>query len=80
MNENINIFVSIDEIYGYIFYYYLAGFIYDNSIYLFYYYYDISSKTNTMHSSATGLKEKNNDKYYIKNKGLSCQVLEIQNE
>ena len=80
MDENINIFVSIDEIYNNIYYYYLAGFIYDDSIYLNYYYYNISNKANIIHSSATRLREKNNDRYYIKNKGLSCQVLEIQNE
>ena len=71
MNANINIFVSIDEIYRDIYYYYFAGFIYDNSIYLNYYYYNISNKVNTMHSSATNLKEYS-AKYYIKNKGLSC--------
>ena len=62
------------------YYYYLAGFIYDNSIYLNYYYYNSTNKNNVLHSSATGLKDLYYDYYYdIKNKGLSCQILKYQN-
>ena len=80
MNENINIFISVDEIFLDKYYYYLAGFIYDNSIYLNYYYYNSTNKNNVLHSSATGLKDRKYGNYYvIKNKGLSCQILNYQN-
>ena len=57
--DNINIFVSADEILGDQ-YYYLIGFIYDGLIYLKYYVYSasFSSSPNSLHSSSN-LREKN---------------------
>ena len=81
--ENINCFISIDEIYKGV-YYFLIGFIYDRSIYLLYFYYNPSTKEITLHSSVSGLKDKkynsNYDEYIIKNKGLTCQVLYYKGE
>ena len=83
-SNNVKIFISRDELYipsnGEKQYYYLLGYIYQDSIYLKYYYYVPSSNSNNLHSFTNEKK----DYYYnyysdvnflIKNEGISCQML-----
>ena len=71
--------LSIDEIIDNDRYYYLVGYIYQNSLYLRHYRYTLSSQTNTLYVSKDGLKDPSyssiSDNYSILNKALSCQIL-----
>ena len=67
------------------YYYYLIGYIYQESLYLKYYYYDSQLQNNQQDAYADGLKDiyysSNNPDYSrIKNKGLSCQTMTYYSE
>ena len=75
-DKDVNIFISRDELFSGTQYYYLLGYIYQNSIYIKYYFFTPSSKINTLHSYANSKKDYYyNNKYFIKNQGISCQML-----
>ena len=80
-NYDVNIFISRDELFDGNQYYYLIGYIYQNSIYLEYYYYISTQKKNNLHSSARAKKDfYYSENYNIKNKGISCQMLYYKNK
>ena len=55
--NDVNIFISRDELYNDNQYYYLIGYMYQNSIYLEYYYYKPSTKSNSLHSYVYSKKD-----------------------
>ena len=63
------------------YYHYVIGYVHNKLLYFLYYKYKFSSKINSRTTSrkAKQHKDKNNNAYYIENKGLSCQYMHDYN-
>lgn len=68
------------------FFYYLIGYIYQSSLYLYYYEYNSLTKENSLMAKKEQFYDRffysggRYDEYPIKNNGLSCQFLKLNSE